>query len=723
MPPTRYEDVRTCVDTILDRVGPELTVATPLGVGKANHIVNELVERAVDDERIHLSIWTALSLTKPGWNSDLERRLVEPLAERIFGDYPDPVYVEMLHDGELPDNVDIHEFYYPPGEYLDVPRAQQAHHNVNYTHVAREVWEAGIDVLVQLVGTGEVDGERHYNLSSNTDLSADMIPRLHDRREGGGEDAIIVGQVNRHLPFMYGDAPVHEDQFDAILDAPDYEFPPFAPPNLPVDLRDHLIGLHVSALLKDGGTLQIGIGSLGDAIAWATQLRHDRNDVYRELVDAFEIVGGASRLIVDEGGIEPFDEGLYGGSEMFVEAFLHLLDSGVIAREVYDDLAIQRLVEAGMLEPPFDADDLQALVDEGAIDARLTAEDVAYLQRWGIMREEVDFEQDRLLVDGDLLRTDLRDRQIRETIAERALGDALKGGKLLHAGFFLGPRSFYEALREMDEKRRRKIGMRSVAFTNQLYRHEKLNRAQRKDARFVNTAMKVTATGAVVSDGLEDNRVVSGVGGQFNFVNMAHELDGGRSVVMVRATRTSRGSVESNIVWNYGHTTIPRHLRDIVVTEYGIADLRGKSDAEVVAEMIQVADSRFQPELIERAKQAGKLPDDWEVPPRHRDNYPETLRERAEPFRERDLLPRFPYGTDLTDAEIALTRSLRQLKEQFDGKGLPTLDDFDSLPKTVFVPDAAEPYLRRMQLAEPSSPKEQALRRLLVFALAEADVV
>jgi hypothetical protein len=40
-------------------------------------------------------------------------------------------------------------------------------------------------------------------------------------------------------------------------------------------------------------------------------------------------------------------------------------------------------------------------------------------------------------------------------------------------------------------------------------------------------------------------------------VAMAHAVAGGRSVLMLRSTRTSRGKVSSNILWNYAHTTIP----------------------------------------------------------------------------------------------------------------------------------------------------------------------
>jgi len=48
-------------------------------------------------------------------------------------------------------------------------------------------------------------------------------------------------------------------------------------------------------------------------------------------------------------------------------------------------------------------------------------------------------------------------------------------------------------------------------------------------------------------------------------------------------------------------------LRDLVVSEYGIADLRGKSDEHVIAQMLSITDSRFQAELLARAKDAGKI--------------------------------------------------------------------------------------------------------------------
>jgi acyl-CoA hydrolase len=236
-------------------------------------------------------------------------------------------------------------------------------------------------------------------------------------------------------------------------------------------------------------------------------------------------------------------------------------------------------------------------------------------------------------------------------------------GTLLDAAFFVGSRDFYRVLREMPPGELAKLRMTSVSFVNELYGDdEPAKRRARAKGRFVNHAMMATLLGAVVSDGLEDGRVVSGVGGQYNFVAQSFALQGARSIIVLPATRTSAGRVTSNILWNYGHTTIPRHLRDVVVTEYGIADLRGKSDREVIAAMLSVADSRFQGELLGRAKQAGKIEPSFELPKAWRDNTPTRVAQALEPARAAGLLPRFPFGTDFTPTEQRLLPALSLLR-------------------------------------------------------------
>ncbi len=233
-------------------------------------------------------------------------------------------------------------------------------------------------------------------------------------------------------------------------------------------------------------------------------------------------------------------------------------------------------------------------------------------------------------------------------------------GTIVHGAFFTGPKAFYQALRDMAPERLAKIEMMPVSFTNELYGDEDAKRRARVDARFVNNTMMATLMGAAISDGLENGQVVSGVGGQYNFVSQAFALEGARSILTLEATRAGKKPA-SNIRWSYGHTTIPRHLRDIIVTEYGVADLRGKSDADVIAAMLQVSDSRFQPELMRQAKEAGKLPKSYDIPAAYRDNVPERISAALKPARDAGLLPMFPFGSDFTDVEQRLIPALQIL--------------------------------------------------------------
>lgn len=226
----------------------------------------------------------------------------------------------------------------------------------------------------------------------------------------------------------------------------------------------------------------------------------------------------------------------------------------------------------------------------------------------------------------------------------------------------------------------------------------------------------MTLLGAAVSDGLESGQVISGVGGQYNFVAMAHELPDARSILMLRSTRESGLTASSNIVWNYGHITIPRHLRDIVVTEYGIADLRGRSDREVIAALLNIADSRFQPELLGKAKRAGKLPQDYEIPERHRYNTPGRVQARLNKFRQMGLCPDFPLGTDFTEEEIVLGRVLKNLKTRFATKS----DLMKTVVKAMTVgapPAGALRYLTRLKLDQPTGQKERMIQKLIVSEL------
>src|SRR5690606_29719965 len=111
-------------------------------------------------------------------------------------------------------------------------------------------------------------------------------------------------------------------------------------------------------------------------------------------------------------------------------------------------------------------------------------------------------------------------------------------GAVLHAGFFVGSEAFYRFLRELPDEERALFRMCGISFVNDLYGEEERKRADRVDARFVNNAMMVTMLGATVSDALEDGRIVSGVGGQYNFVAQAFALRDARSIITLNASRS-----------------------------------------------------------------------------------------------------------------------------------------------------------------------------------------
>ena len=186
----------------------------------------------------------------------------------------------------------------------------------------------------------------------------------------------------------------------------------------------------------------------------------------------------------------------------------------------------------------------------------------------------------------------------------------------------------------------------------------------------------------------------------------------------LEATRLAGTKAQSNIRWNYGHETIPRHLRDVFVTEYGVADVRGKSDTETIAAMLAVSDSRFQAELARIAKDAGKLPKDFQIPLAHRENFPERVAAAIKPAREAGLLPSFPFGSDFTETEQRLIPALQVLQEaQRTPLRLPGLlwEGFTRQP------DAADDEcLARLDLDRPATLAERAYRALVSAALARS---
>ncbi len=701
-------NLHTLVEQTIARVGKRLIVGAPLGLGKPNPVLNAFYQYARQHADIELVIFTALSLAVPNAGQGLQRRFLEPFLQRHFGsDYPHLDYLRDLRKQSLPDNVTVHEFYLQSGSMLNNDTAQQNYISSNYTHVARDMESIGVNVICQMVAANG-DGEQpRYSLSCNPDVTLDLLDRVAYRRD----QVVTIAMVNPQLPYMGGDAEVGIEFFDYIIDDPALYHLPFAVPRGPVGMAEHMIGLYASTLLRDGGTLQIGIGALGDAICHATILRQQQPQHYQQLLQALDVQQRYPVLLQQHGGTEPFVNGLYAASEMFMDGFLRLYDAGILRRRVYDDVGLQSVLNTFDQAQPATHELLQALAANGVINHTLRPHDLDWLQYWGLLDVRVALQEQSLRLPDHTATPAMIDQEREfEARIRPFLGPGLRHGKLLHAAFFLGSKWFYSKLHDMPPGEREQFMMTRVSRINQLYGGEQLDRVQRHRARFVNTCMKMTLLGAAVSDQLADARVVSGVGGQYNFVAMAHALDQSRSILMLRSVRESSRGLESNIVWEYPQQTIPRHLRDIVISEYGIADLRGQHDAECIKRMICIADSRFQPALRQQAVSAGKLEASWDIPAACRHNTPAGLHQRLSP-QLLALLPRWPFGSDLDATELRLAAALQWLQQQPKWK-LPWLA---LLAAPVTRPQQA--LLQRMALAAPKGLKDHLQARLLRRAL------
>src|ERR1700709_263927 len=236
--PKLFSDPEAIAGDIMRDVGTELVVGLPLGLGKANHIVNALYARACADRAISLTFFSALTLEKPKPANLLERRFIVPVIDRLFGGYPDLAYAEALRAGALPSNIKVIEFFFLAGRWLHVPFAQQHYISANYTHASSYLLERGLNVVTQLVVKRVVDGVPRYSLSCNTDTTLDI---LRARAEGRASFKLI-GQVNSELPFMPGAGDLAPNEFSAVLDSPATDFPLFAPPSEPVRAPKYAVG-------------------------------------------------------------------------------------------------------------------------------------------------------------------------------------------------------------------------------------------------------------------------------------------------------------------------------------------------------------------------------------------------------------------------------------------------------------------------------------------------
>ncbi len=164
-------------------------------------------------------------------------------------------------------------------------------------------------------------------------------------------------------------------------------------------------------------------------------------------------------------------------------------------------------------------------------------------------------------------------------------------GKIV-AAFMMGSRRLYEFVHDNPM-----VELRPVDYTNDTAVIRRLSRMTA-----INSAIEVDLTGQVVADSI-GFRLYSGVGGQMDFMRGAALADEGRAIIALPST--AAGGQQSRIVPTLkegaGVVTTRAHVRT-VVTEWGVAELFGKSLRERAAALIAIAHPAFRDELAAFAR-------------------------------------------------------------------------------------------------------------------------
>lgn len=122
----------------------------------------------------------------------------------------------------------------------------------------------------------------------------------------------------------------------------------------------------------------------------------------------------------------------------------------------------------------------------------------------------------------------------------------------------------------------------------------------------INSALEVDLSGQANTE-IAGGRYIGAIGGALDFLRGARASQGGVPIIALPSTAEVKGQMSSRIVAGLsGPATIGRADASIVVTEYGVADLRGLSLAERVQKMVAIAHPDFRDTLARTAPQASQ---------------------------------------------------------------------------------------------------------------------
>ncbi len=186
-------------------------------------------------------------------------------------------------------------------------------------------------------------------------------------------------------------------------------------------------------------------------------------------------------------------------------------------------------------------------------------------------------------------------------------------GKII-ASFAMGTRRLYDFIDNNP----------MVEFYESDYVNNPIVISQHKKMVAINQALEVDLTGQVCADSL-GYKFYSGLGGQADFIRGAMLSEGGKAITVIPSTaKEGKISRIRSLLSPGAGVVLTRGDVDYVVTEYGIAHLRGKTIRERALSLINIAHPKFRNDLLKWAKEHHYVPQ--EILPFPETEYPEELK-------------------------------------------------------------------------------------------------
>ena len=321
---TSSDPVR-CAEAIVDRVGRDLALAVPIGIGKPIALVNALYRLAEADRRLRLRIFTGLCLVRPPYRTTLERRFVEPLLDRLFATYPELAYAKALRGERLPPNVEVNEFFLQAGAWL-VQRARAAElYEPQLLAVSPRTSPASASTSSLSSLRRTRTAHARVSLSSNTDVTLDMRPYIGSAAAPAGRSR----SPSRSTPTC----PIclaRRRSIGAVRCAAGNRGPALRPVRAAQ-------GARIDRRLRDGaacGDPHQGRRHAADRHRLVLRRAGARADPrHTSNGDSGRCSTSSASTLRPDAELAPFG-GLYGCTEMLVDGFLALKRAGVLRRRV-----------------------------------------------------------------------------------------------------------------------------------------------------------------------------------------------------------------------------------------------------------------------------------------------------------------------------------------------------------------------------------------------------